>query len=97
VLPPIDAASPNCFDTPKALLTKRRWFNGGCFMRGGKYYFSVAKAEASPKFDRKSPISQSKKTNGVERKKIRRPNNFKTNDWYEKAALSMAISANHQR
>jgi hypothetical protein len=66
-------------------------------MRGGKYYFSVAKADASPKFDRKSPNSQSKKTNGVERKKIRRPNNFKTNDWYEKAALSMAISANHQR
>jgi hypothetical protein len=66
-------------------------------MRGGKYYFSVAKAEASPKFDRKSPISQSKKTNGVERKKIRRPNNFKTDDWYEKAALSMTISANGQR
>jgi hypothetical protein len=66
-------------------------------MRGGKYYFSVAKAEASPKFDRKSPISQSKKTNGVERKKIRRPNNFKTDDWYEKAALSMTISANDQR
>ena len=65
-------------------------------MRGGKYYFSVAKAGA-PKFDRKSPDSQSKKTNGVERNKIRRPNNFKTNDWYEKAALSMAISANHQR
>ena len=66
-------------------------------MRGGKYYFSGAKADASPKFDRKSPNSQSKKTNGVERKKIRRPNNFKTNDWYQKAALSMAISANDQR
>lgn len=65
-------------------------------MRGGKYYFSIAKADA-PKFDRKSPNSQSKKTNGVERKKIRRPNNFKTNDWYKKSALSMAISANHQR
>ena len=49
------------------------------------------------KSERKSPNSKSKKTNGVERKKIRRPNNFKTNDWYEKAALSMAISANHQR
>ena len=60
-------------------------------MPGGKYYFSVAKADASPKFDRKPPNSQSKKTNGVERKKIRRPNNFKTNDWYEKAALSTAI------
>jgi hypothetical protein len=66
-------------------------------MRGGKYYFSVVKADASPKFDRKSPNSQSKKTNGVERKKIRRPSNFKTNDWYERAALSMAISANNQR
>ena len=60
-------------------------------MRGGKYYFSGVKREASSKFDRKSPNSQSKKSNGVERKKIRRPNNFKSDDWYEKAALSTAI------
>ena len=66
-------------------------------MRGGKYYFPVAKADASPKFDRKSPNSQSKKTNGVERKNVRRQNIFKSDDWYESAALSMAISANHQR
>ena len=60
-------------------------------MRGGKYYFSVAKAAASPKFDRKSPNSQSKKTNDVERKKIRRPKIFKSDGWYEKAALSVTI------
>jgi hypothetical protein len=60
-------------------------------VRGGKYYFSGVKREASSKFDRKSPNSQSKKSNGVERKKIRRPNNFKSDDWYEKAALSTAI------
>jgi hypothetical protein len=66
-------------------------------MRGGKYYFSAVTREGSSKSERKSPNSQSKKTNGVERKKIRRPNNFKTNDWYEKAALSMAISSNDQR
>jgi hypothetical protein len=96
VLLQIDPASPNCFDPSKALLTKRRWLNGGCFMLGGKYYFSVAKADVSPKFNRKSPNSQSKKTNGVERKKLRRRYNFKTDDWYWKAALSMAISANDQ-
>ena len=93
----IDAATPSCFNIRKALLIKRHWFNGGCFMRGGKYYFSVAKADASPKFNRKSSNSQSKKTNGVERKKIRRPNNFKSDDWYEKAALKVTISANDQR
>ena len=60
-------------------------------MRGGQYYFSVVKADASSKFDRQMPNSQSKKTNGVERKKIKRPNNFKTDGWYEKTALSMAI------
>jgi hypothetical protein len=45
----IDALAPRCFDALKARLIKRRWFNGGCFMRGGKYYFYVAKA--SPKFE----------------------------------------------
>ena len=66
-------------------------------MRSGKYYFSVAKADASPKFDRKPPNSQFKKTNGVERKNIRRQHIFKSDDWYQRAALSMAISANDQR
>jgi len=65
-------------------------------MRGGKYYFSAVTREGSSKAERKSPNSQSKKTNGVERKKIRRPTNFKKNDWYEKAALSMAIRTNDQ-
>ena len=60
-------------------------------MRGGKYYFSAAKHDPSPTVNHKSPNSQSKKSNGVERKKIRRPNNFKSDDWYEKAALSTAI------
>jgi hypothetical protein len=95
---PIDAAAPSCFDIRKALLTKRRWFSGGGrFMRGGKYYFSVAKADVSPRFDRKSPNSLPKKANGVERKNVRRRHIFKSDNWYESAALSMAISANHQR
>jgi len=58
-------------------------------MRGG----SVAKHGSSSKVTRKSPNSQSKKSNGGERKKIRYPQNFKTDDWYESMALSMAISA----
>jgi hypothetical protein len=91
VAPPIDAASPDRFDTLKALLKKCRLFNGGCFMRGGKYYFSVAKHDPSSTVNRKSPNSQSKKTKGVERKKIRRPNNFKTDDWYDTAVLSVTI------
>jgi len=88
---PIDAAIPSCFNIRKALLTKRHWFNGGCFMRGGKYHFSVAKANASPKFDRKSPNSQSKKVSGVERKNVRRPYIFKSDNWYETAVLSVTI------
>jgi hypothetical protein len=60
-------------------------------MRGGKYYFSVAKHDPSSTVNRKSPNSQPKKTNGVERKKIRRPHNFKTDDWYGKTALSLVI------
>jgi hypothetical protein len=60
-------------------------------VRGGKYYFSAAKHDPSPTVNRKSPNSQPKKTNGVERKNSRRPDNFKSDDWYEKAALSTAI------
>ena len=41
--------------------------------------------------NRKSPNSQSKKTNDVERKKIRRPKIFKSDGWYEKAVLSVTI------
>jgi hypothetical protein len=62
-------------------------------VRGGKRYFAVVKADASPKFERKSPSSRSKKTNGVERKTARRQKSFKSDDWYERAALSMTISA----
>jgi hypothetical protein len=60
-------------------------------VRGGKRYFSVVKAEASSKFDRKTANSQSKKTNSARRKTDRRFKMFKSDDWYEKAALSMAI------
>jgi hypothetical protein len=62
-------------------------------VRGGKRYFAVVKAEASPKFDRKSPSSRSKKTNGVERKTVRRQMIFKSDNWYEQAVRSMAIGA----
>jgi len=88
---PIDAATPSCFNIRKPLLTKHHCINGGCFVRGGKYYFSAAKHDPSPTVNRKSPNSQSKKTNDVERKKIRRPKIFKSDGWYEKAVLSVTI------
>ena len=66
-------------------------FNGGCFMRGGKYYFSAVTREGSSKSERKLPNSQSKKTNGVERKNVRRQHIFKSDNWYETAVLSVTI------
>jgi hypothetical protein len=60
-------------------------------MRGGKRYFAVLKLDASLKFDRKSPNSRSKKTDTARRKTVRRPKIVKSDDWYEQAALSMAI------
>jgi hypothetical protein len=47
--------------------------------------------DASLKFDRKSPNSRSKKTDTARRKTVRRPKIFKSDDWYEQAARSMAI------
>jgi hypothetical protein len=73
---------------------KRRWVSvGECFVREGIRYVADVKRDASPKFDRKSPSSRSKKTNGVKRKTVRRRMIFKSDDWYDKAALSFAISA----
>jgi hypothetical protein len=60
-------------------------------VRGGKYYFSAAKHDPSPTVNRKSPNSQPKKTNGVERKNVRRQHIFKSDDWYETAVLSVTI------
>jgi hypothetical protein len=51
------------------------------------------KRDPSPKFDRELPNYRSKKTNGIERKTVRRQMIFKSDDWYEQAARSMAISA----
>lgn len=62
-------------------------------MRGGKYYVSVVKRDPSSKFDRKSSKSQSKKKSAARRKILRRPKIFKSDNWYESAALSMAIGA----
>ena len=67
--------------------------NVGGLVDGGNSDFAVMRDDASPKFDRKSPSSRSNKTNGVERKTARRHKVFKSDDWYEKAALSFAISA----
>jgi hypothetical protein len=78
---------------PKALLTMRRWFCGGCFMRGGKYYFSVSKHDLPSRGDDKPPVSKSDKTSRIERKIVKRPKTFKTDDWYKEATLSLAISA----
>jgi len=77
----------------KAPPLERCWLNGGCFVRGDKQYFSVVKLEPSSKFDRKSPKSQSQKTSAARRKTVGRPKSFKSDNWYENAALSMAIGA----
>jgi fatty acid-binding protein DegV len=66
---------------------------GGRFVRGGKHYFSGVKRDASPKFDRKTPKSQFKKTSAARRKTVKRQTAFKSDDWYAKAVLSFAISA----
>jgi len=66
-------------------------------MRGGKYYLSIAKNDPSTKHAPKLPSSQPKEIGRTNRKTKKRPNNFKSDVWYEKAALSMAISDNHQQ
>ena len=63
----------------------------GCFVLEDKQQCSVVKDGASSKCDCKSPNHRSEKTNGVERKTARRQKIFKSDDWYERAALSMAI------
>jgi hypothetical protein len=62
-------------------------------LRGDKLYFSVVKPDASSKFDRESPNHRSEKAIGVHRETVRRPKIFKSDDWYKKAALTMAIRA----
>lgn len=62
-------------------------------MRGGKYYFSAVKRDEPPKLDRKSPNRRSEKTNGIKRKTVKRPPIFKSDNWYEQAALSIMIGA----
>jgi hypothetical protein len=49
--------------------------------------------DASLKFDRKSPNSRSEKTSIARRKTAKRQTAFKSDDWYERAALSMAIGS----
>jgi hypothetical protein len=63
-------------------------------MRSNKRHLATAKVQASLKFDRKLPSSRSKKANGFERKSARRSKISKLDDWYKKAASSMAISTN---
>lgn len=58
-----------------------------------KQQFSVVKDDASSMFDRKSPKSSSQKRKSVDRKTVRRRKIIKSDDWYEKAVLSLAISA----
>jgi hypothetical protein len=67
-------------------------------VRADKRHFSVVKSDVSPNPDRRSPNSQSEKTNGVERRSVRRPNKFKSDSWYGTAALSITIkrSAPHE-
>ena len=78
----------------KARLMKRRWVSvGECFVLEDKQQFSVVKDDASSKFDRKSPNSRSKKTSAARRKTVKRQPVFKSDNWYEQAARSMAIGA----
>lgn len=67
--------------------------NEGGLVDGGNSDFAVVRDDASPKCDRKSHNAQSEKISGVERKIVKRPKIFKSDDWYAKAELSMAISA----
>jgi len=62
-------------------------------VREGKRYVAVTKRDEPLKFNRKTPKSKptSKKTNGVEYKAARRLKVFKSDGWYEKAALSMSV------
>lgn len=62
-------------------------------MRGGKYYFSGVKRDVVSKFDRKSHDTRPKNASNARRKTTKRQTAFKSDNWYEKAALSMAISA----
>ena len=84
----IDDATSPCFNTYKAPCD----LIGEAPVRGGKYYFSVTKDDASSKSNRKSPNSEHEKANDFVRKRLRRPKTFNSEDWYEKAAVSMAIS-----
>jgi hypothetical protein len=60
-------------------------------LRDGKQQFLVAKNGASSKRNSRSDNSKSEKANDGERKTVRRTKVFKSDDWYEKAASSMAI------
>ena len=63
-------------------------------MRGGKHYFAVVKRDGSRQGTPKK--SHLKKTTRRKRKTAKRQSNFKSSSWYEKAALSMGISANRE-
>jgi len=59
-------------------------------VRGGKRYVAVTTRDEPPKFNRKTLRSTSKKANGVEGNAAKRMKDFKSDSWYEKAALSMS-------
>ena len=58
----------------------------------GKNDFSDVGDDALSKVDRKPPPHPSEETSVLGRKTVRRSKSFKLDDWYEKAALAMAIS-----
>ena len=60
-------------------------------MDGDKNELAV-RDDALPKFDNNVLRFKSKIENDVKRKRVRRPKNLKSDDWYEYAALSLAIS-----
>ena len=61
-------------------------------MDGDKNELAV-RDDALPRFDNNVLSFKPKIKNDVKRKRLRRPKNLKSDDWYEYAALSMSISA----
>jgi hypothetical protein len=63
----------------------------GVSLRKGKRHFLAVKDDAPSQFSRASANSSSEKPYRRERKTVRRQEVFKSDNWYEKAASSVAV------
>jgi hypothetical protein len=61
-------------------------------VNGSKNDFAVVRDDVSMKLDRNIPNSKSERGNDAERKRATKSKKFKSEGWYERAALSMKIS-----